>query len=103
MQGTPINGLPYGKNVEILWTYNEKPAIYLLVRHENQIVPKYYMTDWTLDSAIGANEIQGDIDNDLPVEGKFVKPSAGGESGEGSLRDFESMNSFQSLNPKALN
>jgi hypothetical protein len=75
----------------------------LLVRHENQIVPKYYMTDWTLDSAIGANEIQGDIDNDLPVEGTFVKPSAGGESGEGSLRDFESMNSFQSLNPKALN
>jgi hypothetical protein len=99
LQGTPILGLPYGKNVKILWIHNEKPNILLLLRQDDAVFPKYHAVEWTLDNAIKAIEIQGNIENDISVEGTFIQP-ASNEEGVEVLRNFEEFESYQTSNPK---
>lgn len=98
LQGTPIQGIPVGKSVEILWVEPAKPWIRLMLRVGDEAEPTYYKMDYTkknmdeLNKAAAKAAKQGES----KVEGKFELKGAGGEERGG---EFVFMMKPKSINP----
>ena len=71
LQGLPIYGLPYGKEIQVLYTYDEKPWIYALLSEPTK-GPKLYKIDWTKANLQKVKELSGP-DGKRQPQGKFVK------------------------------
>tara|TARA_B110000503_G_scaffold140264_1_gene230644 strand:+ start:3750 stop:4115 length:366 start_codon:yes stop_codon:yes gene_type:complete len=71
LQGLPIYGLPYNKEVQVLYTYDEKPWIYALLSEPTK-GPKLYKIDWTKANLQKVKELSGP-DGKRQPQGKFVK------------------------------
>jgi len=71
LQGLPIYGLPYDKEIQILYTYDEKPWIYILLSEPNK-GPILYKTDWSKANLQKLNELSGD-NGQSQAQGKFNK------------------------------
>ncbi len=98
LQGTPIVGLPVGKDVEIVWVEPAKPWIRLMLRIENTPEPLYYKVEYTdknmeeINKAMAKAKGQGK----KGAEGKFEEKAAGGEEKGG---EFMFMSKPKSINP----
>ena len=84
LQGLPIYGLPYDKEIQIIYTYDDKPWIYALLAQPNNS-PKLYKIDWTKANLQKMKELTG-VDGKSQPQGKFLK----GLNGEAP--SFESSN-----------
>jgi len=71
LQGLPIYGLPYSKEIQVLYTYDEKPWIYALLSEPTK-GPKLYKIDWTKANLQKVKELSGP-DGKRQPQGKFVK------------------------------
>tara|TARA_B110000467_G_C18167598_1_gene393317 strand:- start:337 stop:846 length:510 start_codon:yes stop_codon:yes gene_type:complete len=73
LQGFPIYGLPYDKEVQVLYTYDEKPWIYALLSEPTKYNgPKLYKIDWSKENLQKVKELSGPEGNAQP-QGKFKK------------------------------
>tara|TARA_R110002074_G_scaffold109136_1_gene235427 strand:+ start:1260 stop:1769 length:510 start_codon:yes stop_codon:yes gene_type:complete len=73
LQGMPIYGLPYNKEVQLLYAYDEKPWIYLLLSEPTKYVgPKLYKIDWSKENLQKVKELTG-ADGKSQPQGKFKK------------------------------
>ena len=71
LQGIPIYGLPYNKEVQVIYSYDNKPWIYALVSELNK-EPKLYKIDWTKANLQKLKELSGPDGKEQP-QGKFKK------------------------------
>lgn len=98
LQGTPINGIPVGKSVEILWVEPAKPWIRLMLRVEENPQPTYYKMAYTKKNMDELNKAaaKASKSGEGKVEGKFELKGAGGEEQGG---EFVFMTKPKSINP----
>ncbi len=98
LQGTPINGIPVGKSVEILWVEPAKPWIRLMLRVEENPQPTYYKMAYTKKNMDELNKAaaKASKSGEGKVEGKFELKGAGGEEQGG---EFVFMMKPKSINP----
>ncbi len=98
LQGTPINGIPVGKSVEILWVEPAKPWIRLMLRVEENAQPTYYKMAYTKKNMDELNKAaaKASKSGEGKVEGKFELKGAGGEEQGG---EFVFMMKPKSINP----
>jgi hypothetical protein len=95
LQGIPIYGLPYNKEVQVIYSYDNKPWIYALVAELNK-GPKLYKIDWTKANLQKIKELSGPDGRSQP-QGKFKKGLNGeavsfeksniGENGQTTLKE----------------
>jgi len=102
LQGTPINGIPVGKSVEILWVEPAKPWIRLMLRVEENPQPTYYKMAYTKKNMDELNKAaaKASKSGEGKVEGKFELKGAGGEEQGG---EFVFMTKPKSINPGKKN
>ena len=98
LQGTPINGIPVGKSVEILWVEPAKPWIRLMLRVEENPQPTYYKMAYTKKNMDELNKAAAKAakSGQGKVEGEFQLKAAGGEEQGG---EFVFMQKPKSINP----
>lgn len=98
LQGTPINGIPVGKSVEILWVEPAKPWIRLMLRVEENAQPTYYKMAYTKKNMDELNKAaaKASKSGEGKIEGKFQLKAAGGEEQGG---EFVFMTKPKSINP----
>ena len=102
LQGTPINGIPVGKPVEILWVEPAKPWIRLMLRVEDNPQPTYYKMAYTKENMDELNKAAAKASKSGKgkVEGEFQLKGAGGEEQGG---EFVFMMKPKSINPGTKN
>lgn len=76
LQGTPRDGLPYGDRVEVIWTYQKKPDILLVIRQGDE-EPAYYKIPWTKENQYKVRRMQEAIAREGRAQGKFQKMPKG--------------------------
>ena len=98
LQGTPINGIPIGKSVEILWVEPSKPWIRLMLRVGETPEPVYYKMAYTKKNMDELNKAAAKAakSGQGKVEGEFQLKAAGGEEQGG---EFVFMQKPKSINP----
>lgn len=98
LQGTPINGIPVGKSVEILWVEPSKPWIRLMLRVGETPEPVYYKMKYTKKNMDELNKAAAKAAKSGAgkIEGKFQLKAAGGEEQGG---EFVFMTKPKSINP----
>lgn len=98
LQGTPITGIPAGKNVEIVWIEPAKPWIRLMIRVENESQPLYYRVEYTDENMAEINRAMAKAagEGKKGAEGQFKNLNAGGEEKGGT---FVFMTKPKSINP----
>jgi len=102
LQGTPIQGIPVGKSVEILWVEPAKPWIRLMLRVEDDPQPVYYKMVYTkknMDELNKAAVKAKKSGEGAKIEGTF-QLGAGGEEHGG---EFIFMMKPKSINPGKKN
>lgn len=95
LQGTPRTVLPWDQKVEVLWTAQLKPWIYLLVVHKGDVQPTYYKIIWNDENQYKVNQIEKVIQSQGSAAGTFKQPQGQGTT-DGSFF-FTQMESFQEL------
>jgi len=93
LQGTPKTDLPWEKQVEVVWAYQDKPSIYLVAKIEGDRLPVYYVIPWTDENMYKVRKMQLAIQKKGSAEGKFKKPK--GYTGAQSSFFFEEVKRFQ--------
>ncbi len=98
LQGTPINGLPLGKSVEVVWVEPAKPWIRLILRVGDKSEPTYYKIAYTKENMDELNKAMAKAKSSGKdgAEGKFELKGAGGEEKGG---EYVFMPKPKSINP----
>ena len=88
LQGTPIHSLPQGK-VELIWAEMQKPDIVFLVRHEDELIPKYYRVPYTKQNAKLLSGLNRMASMGHKQEGEFKPKETGGVNIENQDISFD--------------
>jgi hypothetical protein len=98
LQGTPIQGLPLSKAVEILWVEPAKPWIRLMLRVGDESEPTYYKIVYTEKNMEEINKAmaKAKAEGKDGIEGQFELKGAGGEERGG---EYVFMQKPRSINP----
>jgi len=77
LQGLPIHGLPFTKDVIVLYIYDQKPWIYVVLNTKNG--PMLYKVEWSKENQEKMQKLKGSVGTS-EAEGKFTKALNGDSS-----------------------
>jgi len=98
LQGLPIYGLPYMKNVIVMYVYDQKPWIYAVLNTDDKGL-MLYKIDWTeadhekmqaLKDSIGTSDAEGEFTKGLNAEASSFEFSNIDNAGANIVKPAES-------------
>lgn len=101
LQGTPILGLPFNEEVEVIYIRRQKPDILLLIKNENELVPHYYSIPWTEENSKKFAEMEQEAQSGMLMEGEFKPLNETDKNNSESLSfEFNRVRDYNVTNPK---
>jgi len=99
-QGSPIMGLPYDKQVQIVYVSKRKPNILLLLKHKDTPAPTYYAIPWTKENAQKITQLENYAKKGVKLDGKFKMPPTMSNSNESPSIEWEPTRDYSADNLK---